>query len=160
MDRWHARFYELASQSALIVLIADNTPSLRWEIQKLSERRGVSRLMFVMPPSRDVHWYADWTALTEQFSFLPTISLMTAAIIFDEKEHPRLIDASSPDVSDRLAAIAYEFDISDFRFTSPAPKPLVDDKEDLVDEKPWSRKAIHCSRGWHACARPKVGRAN
>jgi signal peptidase II len=89
-DEWRERVRGLAGEAKIVVLVADNTPAIRWELSMIREGPGVERLLLVIPPGgpkgrarkRQPDWYAGWAELRREFSFLPEVDDTTAALRF------------------------------------------------------------------------------
>jgi lipoprotein signal peptidase len=89
-DQWKARFAELKAQTTLIVVLADDTASVRYEIADIARTGELDRLLIVVPPQPEV-----WAALRLDFDFLPEINERTVAVQFDRAGTPKLIELAT-----------------------------------------------------------------
>lgn len=111
-DQWKARFAELKAQTTLIVVLADDTASVRYEIADIARTGELDRLLIIVPPQPEV-----WTVLRADFDFLPEIDDKTVAVQFDRAGTPRLIElATAPRTRwqqlDRLAELFAQSSVS------------------------------------------------
>jgi hypothetical protein len=116
--RWRDEVLAIATTAQLIVLIADDTPAVRWEIEQVRTFPGLSRLLIVLPPggprgrqrARAPSWYASWQRLQGQFAFLPPVDDSVAAMRFDEAGVAQLCFAKSARAWDTIDAIIATLD--------------------------------------------------
>lgn len=95
-DEWKDRFRSLISKAALIVMIVDDSDSLRWELSEIKRTHNLSRLMFVFTrrafkrmPHQKEQDLELWEALRQEFSFLPPVLADVVAITFNAAGSPR-----------------------------------------------------------------------
>jgi lipoprotein signal peptidase len=107
-DQWKARFAELKAQTTLIVVLADDTASVRYEIADIARTGEFDRLLIVVPRQPEV-----WAVLRADFDFLPEIDEKTVAVQFDRAGTPKRIELATAPRSrwqqlDRLAELFAE----------------------------------------------------
>ncbi|MDC0681544.1 signal peptidase I [Sorangium atrum] len=106
---WKKRVKDAARRSALVVILPDDRPALRWEMKRVASEPGLGRVLVVAPPLRVDEdwrdWNAQWRSLQDTFEFLPDIDERVAAVQFGQAGAARAIVARTPSPHHRLRAI-------------------------------------------------------
>jgi signal peptidase II len=111
--RWRDEVLALAAAAQLVVLVADDTPAVRWEIEQVRAGPGLSRLVIVLPPggprgrdkARTAAWYASWNHLRGDLAFLPPVDNHVAAVRFDAAGVAQLCPAKTARAWDAIDAV-------------------------------------------------------
>ncbi|WP_437962702.1 hypothetical protein WME76_46590 (plasmid) [Sorangium sp. So ce119] len=107
--RWMREIGAYAARAARIVVIADFSPSLVWEVKTLSMGQGLSKMLFIIPllTSQEAsRWYYEWEELRRQAPFLPQLPPTAIAFRFNAAGVVEHLECKASTLDDRLAGIA------------------------------------------------------
>jgi len=107
-DEWKDKVKDLALKSSFILLIVDDSPSLRWEFQEMIKLKKLNQLFLIMPPfvkNEDIpstikSFLSDMNILQEK-----DVSKDIVAITFDKNGNIVLIKSKSFNILKRISFI-------------------------------------------------------
>jgi hypothetical protein len=108
---WQQRVLERADIAQFVIIACDATPSMIWEIQNVSKRLGLRRIVMVLPlddhgyQKRAPEWYARWASLRDKFAFLPEVSDDAVAVMFDKDDAAIVVSSDASSLEKRLTTI-------------------------------------------------------
>lgn len=119
---WRAKVEALAAEAQLVVVVVDDTPSVRWEIQTLLGSALRERVVLVLPPApgsglakqRPTAWYEAWERL-RQDTPLPPVDDRVALVRFGQTGEARTVPAKSARAWDVVDAFGRELEARDAR---------------------------------------------
>jgi tetratricopeptide (TPR) repeat protein len=91
---WRDLVLNRARVAQLVIMEVDASPGMEWELDQVPKVIGLQRLLILLPPGDDLFetrspaWYDRWSALQSRHAFLPDVSKETAAVMFDDADHP------------------------------------------------------------------------
>jgi lipoprotein signal peptidase len=101
-DDWREEVERLAQNAARYVVMLGDSPSMRFELE-LALRRP--ERFVAIPPDDSEGGVAAWAKLREDYPQLSAIDAKTAAVTFDVEWNATLIEATTPSLGSKLAAL-------------------------------------------------------
>jgi tetratricopeptide (TPR) repeat protein len=117
-DAWQKRVLAHAKASQCVLMLADDSPGMAWEIEHVIEAVGLPRVVVVLPAwpewalDHEDHdeqvgrraWERRWVTLRSRFPVLPEVTMQTGAVLYNDSCQPVLVDAGDS-VDERVRAI-------------------------------------------------------
>jgi hypothetical protein len=94
-EDWRTTVVELTRAADIVILVADFSAAIDWEMEVATSGDDRTRAVLVLPePKRGREWYQHWAALQQKGFCLPNVTDKTAVVVFDSAGNPLRVDVS------------------------------------------------------------------